>query len=64
MESKDYDRPPEMALKPGYKYHANFVTEKGAVKVRLFAEERPRPSTTSCSWRGKVTSTGPRSTVS
>ena len=41
MESKDYDRPPEMALKPGYKYHANFVTEKGAVKVRLFAEEAP-----------------------
>jgi cyclophilin family peptidyl-prolyl cis-trans isomerase len=41
MESKDYDRPPEMALKPGYKYHANLITEKGVVKVRLFAEEAP-----------------------
>jgi peptidyl-prolyl cis-trans isomerase B (cyclophilin B) len=41
MESKTYDRPPEMALKPGYEYHANLVTEKGVVKVRLFAEEAP-----------------------
>ena len=29
MTDKTYDRPPEMALKPGYEYHANFVTEKG-----------------------------------
>jgi cyclophilin family peptidyl-prolyl cis-trans isomerase len=36
-----YDRPPEMALKPGYEYHANFVTDKGTVRVRLFAEEAP-----------------------
>jgi cyclophilin family peptidyl-prolyl cis-trans isomerase len=41
MESKTYDRPPEMALKPGYEYHASLVTEKGVVKVRLFAEEAP-----------------------
>ena len=41
MTDKTYDRPPEMALKPGYEYHANFVTEKGTVKVRLFAEEAP-----------------------
>ena len=41
MESKSYDRPPEMALKPGHEYQANVVTEKGVVKVRLFAEEAP-----------------------
>jgi cyclophilin family peptidyl-prolyl cis-trans isomerase len=41
MASKRYDRPPEMALKPGHEYHANFVTEKGPVRVRLFADEAP-----------------------
>ncbi len=41
MTEKSYDRPPEMALKPGYDYHAVFVTEKGPVRVRLFAEEAP-----------------------
>src|SRR5919112_2025784 len=41
MAQKTYDGPPEMALKPGYEYYANFVTEKGPVKVRLFAEEAP-----------------------
>jgi cyclophilin family peptidyl-prolyl cis-trans isomerase len=41
MANKTYDRPPEMALKPGYEYYANFVTEKGVVRVRLFAEEAP-----------------------
>jgi hypothetical protein len=41
MANKTYDRPPEMALRPGYEYYANFVTEKGPVKVRLFAEEVP-----------------------
>jgi cyclophilin family peptidyl-prolyl cis-trans isomerase len=30
-----------MALEPGYEYYAYFVTEKGPVKVRLFAEEAP-----------------------
>lgn len=38
---KSYDRPPEMALKPGYDYHAVFATERGPVRVRLFAEEAP-----------------------
>lgn len=41
MTEKSYDRPPEMALKPGHGYHAVFVTEKGPVRVRLFAEEAP-----------------------
>jgi cyclophilin family peptidyl-prolyl cis-trans isomerase len=31
-----------MALEPGYEYYANFVTEKGPVKARLFAEEAPQ----------------------
>ena len=41
MIEKRYDSPPEMALKPGYDYHAVFVTGKGTVRVRLFAEEAP-----------------------
>ena len=41
MAQKSYDRPPEMALKPGYDYHAVFVTGQGPVRVRLFAEEAP-----------------------
>src|SRR5919107_2103632 len=41
MANKTYDQAPEMALEPGYEYYANFVTEKGRVKVRLFAEETP-----------------------
>src|SRR5919112_1219045 len=42
MTKKSYDRAPEMALEPGYEYYANFFTEKGPVKVRLFAEEAPQ----------------------
>jgi peptidyl-prolyl cis-trans isomerase B (cyclophilin B) len=42
MSNKSYDRAPEMALEAGYEYYAYFVTEKGPVKVRLFAEEAPR----------------------
>jgi cyclophilin family peptidyl-prolyl cis-trans isomerase len=41
MANKTYHRPPEMALKPGYEYYANFVTEKGPVKFRLFAQDAP-----------------------
>ena len=41
MTDRTYDRPPEMALDPGKDYHANVVTEKGTVRVRLFAEEAP-----------------------
>src|SRR5215207_7331267 len=36
MADKTYDRPPEMALKPGYEYYANFVTERGPEKVSNF----------------------------
>ena len=41
MAQKSYDQPPDMALKPGYDYHAVLVTGKGTVRVRLFAEEAP-----------------------
>ena len=41
MAHKTYDRPPEMVLEPGYDYRAIFVTEKGTIKIRLFAEEAP-----------------------
>jgi cyclophilin family peptidyl-prolyl cis-trans isomerase len=41
MANGSYDRPPEMALKTDHDYHANLVTEKGTVRIRLFAEEAP-----------------------
>lgn len=41
MAHKQYDRPPEMVIDPGKDYHATFVTEKGPVKIKLFAEEAP-----------------------
>jgi len=40
-QSKSYDGPPEMALVSGSDYHAVFHTEKGDVRVRLFAKEAP-----------------------
>ena len=42
MTERAYDRPPEMALKPGHDYHANLVTEKGTVRIKLFAEDAPQ----------------------
>ena len=41
MTHKTYDQPPEMALDPDKDYHANIVTEKGTVRIRLFAREAP-----------------------
>ena len=41
MTDKTYDGPPEMGLKPDYEYYANLATEKGSVKIRLFAERVP-----------------------
>jgi cyclophilin family peptidyl-prolyl cis-trans isomerase len=38
---KTYDRPPEMALDPDKDYYSNIVTEKGTVRIRLFAREAP-----------------------
>ncbi len=41
MTSETFDRPPEMALDPGKDYYANLITEKGTVRIRLFAEKAP-----------------------
>ena len=41
MTHKTYDHPPEMVLDPDKDYHANLVTEKGTVRIRLFAREAP-----------------------
>jgi cyclophilin family peptidyl-prolyl cis-trans isomerase len=41
MNERNYDRPPEMALDPDKDYYANVLTEKGTVRIRLFAEEAP-----------------------
>src|SRR5919108_4796197 len=42
MTYRTYDRPPEMALDPNKDYYANVVTEKGKVRIRLFAREVPQ----------------------
>jgi cyclophilin family peptidyl-prolyl cis-trans isomerase len=41
LTHKTYDRPPEMVLRPDADYYANLVTEKGTVRIRLFAREAP-----------------------
>jgi cyclophilin family peptidyl-prolyl cis-trans isomerase len=41
MAERSYDGPPEMALDPASEYYADFVTQKGRIRVRLFAEEAP-----------------------
>jgi cyclophilin family peptidyl-prolyl cis-trans isomerase len=41
MTHRTYDRPPEMVLDPDKDYHANLVTEKGTIRIRLFAREAP-----------------------
>lgn len=39
--AQSYSNPPEMELDPNSEYYANFVTGKGLIKVRLFAQEAP-----------------------
>ena len=41
MADRAYDRPPEMTLDPDKDYHANLLTEKGTIRIKLFAEEAP-----------------------
>jgi cyclophilin family peptidyl-prolyl cis-trans isomerase len=41
MADRAYDRPPEMALDPDKDYYANLLTEKGTIRIKLFAEEAP-----------------------
>jgi peptidyl-prolyl cis-trans isomerase B (cyclophilin B) len=42
MTDRTYDHPPEMALDPDKDYYASLVTEKGSVRIRLFAREAPQ----------------------
>ena len=41
MAHRSYNDPPEMALDPNADYYANVTTERGVIRVRLFAEEAP-----------------------
>ncbi len=41
MTHRSYNNPPEMALDPNADYYANVLTERGAIRIRLFAEEAP-----------------------
>ena len=41
MADRAYDRPPEMALDPDKDYHATLFTEKGTIRIKLFAEKAP-----------------------
>ncbi len=40
-QSKSYDRPPEMIISPDKDYYATFYTEKGPIRVKLFADKVP-----------------------
>ncbi len=41
MAHRSYSNPPEMTLDPNADYYANVTTEKGVIRIRLFAEEAP-----------------------
>jgi cyclophilin family peptidyl-prolyl cis-trans isomerase len=41
MATKRYDRAPEMALDQNMDYFATFHTDKGKIRVKLFAQEAP-----------------------
>lgn len=40
--SKQYDAPPEMAIDPSKKYAAIIKTERGDIRVNLFADKAPK----------------------
>jgi Cyclophilin type peptidyl-prolyl cis-trans isomerase/CLD len=61
---RTYDRPPEMALDPDKDYHANLLTEKGTIRIRLFAREAPETVNNFVFLAREATSTGPPSTAS
>ena len=41
MAHRSYSNPPEMALDPNADYYANVTTERGVIRIRLFAKEAP-----------------------
>ncbi len=42
MATQQWNRPPEMMLAPDMDYYAVLHTDKGTVRVKLFAQEAPR----------------------
>ncbi|HLL39440.1 MAG TPA: peptidylprolyl isomerase [Rubrobacteraceae bacterium] len=40
-QNRSYSSPPEMTVSPDKEYYATFRTEKGPVRVRLFADKAP-----------------------
>lgn len=40
--SKQYTSPPEMVIDPAKSYHAIFKTDKGDIKIKLFADKAPK----------------------
>jgi len=42
MDHKRYDRPPGRIISPDKDYYATFRTEKGPIRVKLFAEKAPQ----------------------
>ncbi len=40
-QSKGYNGPPEMSISPDNDYYATFRTEKGPIRIKLFAKEAP-----------------------
>ena len=41
MAQKSYDHPPEMMISPDKDYYATFRTERGPIRVKLFADKAP-----------------------
>ena len=41
MSQNSYSSPPEMAISPDNDYYATFRTEKGPIRIKLFAKEAP-----------------------
>ena len=41
MAERSYGSPPEMIISPDKDYYATFYTEKGPIRVRLFADKAP-----------------------
>ncbi|MCA1838102.1 MAG: peptidylprolyl isomerase, partial [Actinobacteria bacterium] len=42
MAQRSYSSPPEMIISPDKEYYATFRTEKGLIRIRLFADKAPQ----------------------
>ena len=41
MAHESYSSPPEMTISPDKDYYATFRTEKGPIRIKLFADKAP-----------------------